>query len=131
MFQLYIYLIFYFLNRISRVHCILLSEMIVHFLNNHSGNIYIVQRGDSLYSIARKFGTSVSEITRLNNLTGINLGVGQSLIIPGSSSGNTYIVQRGDSLYSIARMFNTSVDSIKRKNNLSSNLLNVGQSLII
>ena len=96
-----------------------------------SGNIYIVQRGDSLYSIARKFGTSVSEITRLNNLTGINLGVGQSLIIPGSSSGNTYIVQRGDSLYSIARMFNTSVDSIKRKNNLSSNLLNVGQSLII
>lgn len=96
------------------------------------GNTYIVQKGDSLYSIARRFGTSVSEITRLNNLSGINLSVGQSLVIPGTSTGgNTYIVQRGDSLYSIARKFNVSVDSIKRKNNLSSNLLNVGQQLII
>lgn len=97
-----------------------------------SGNTYIVQRGDSLYSIARKFGTSVSEITRLNNLSGINLSVGQSLIIPGSSASvNTYVVQRGDNLYNIARKFNVSVDEIKRKNNLSSNLLNVGQKLII
>lgn len=98
-----------------------------------TSNTYVVQRGDNLYSIARKFGTSVSEITRLNNLTGINLSVGQSLIIPGSSGtgGNTYVVQPGDSLYSIARKFNTSVDSIKRKNNLSSNLLSVGQSLVI
>ena len=98
--------------------------------SNTGGSTYIVQKGDNLYSIARKFGTSVSEITRLNNLSGINLSVGQSLIIPGTS-GNTYIVQRGDSLYSIARRFNVSVDSIKRKNNLVSNLLNVGQQLII
>ena len=95
------------------------------------GNTYIVQRGDSLYSIARKFGTSVSEITQLNNLAGVNLSVGQSLIIPGSSASNTYVVQRGDSLYSIARKFGISVDDIKRKNNLSSNLLSVGQKLII
>lgn len=95
-----------------------------------ASNTYVVQRGDSLYSIARKFGTSVSEITRLNNLNGISLSIGQSLIIPGSS-GNTYVVQRGDNLYNIARKFNVSVDEIKRKNNLSSNLLNVGQKLII
>ena len=95
-----------------------------------ASNTYVVQRGDSLYSIARKFGTSVSEITRLNNLNGINLSIGQSLIIPGSS-GNTYVVQMGDNLYNIARKFNVSVDEIKRKNNLSSNLLNVGQKLII
>ena len=98
--------------------------------DNTSSNIYIVQRGDSLYSIARKFGTSVSEITRLNNLVGVNLSVGQSLVIPESSS-NIYIVQKGDSLYSIARKFNVSIDSIKRKNNLGSNLLDVGQKLII
>ena len=97
-----------------------------------SGNVYVVQKGDSLYSIARKYGVSVSSITSLNNLVGTNLSVGQSLIIPSSSaSGNTYVVQRGDSLYSIARRFNVSVDSIKSKNNLKSNLLSVGQKLII
>ena len=100
--------------------------------SSDSGNIYVVQKGDSLYSIARKYGVSVSSITSLNNLVGTNLSVGQSLIIPSSSaSGNTYVVQRGDSLYSIARRFNVSVDSIKSKNNLKSNLLSVGQKLII
>lgn len=98
-----------------------------------SGNTYIVQRGDSLYSIARRFGTSVSEITRLNNLSGINLSVGQTLVVPNNSSvgPNTYVVKSGDNLYSIARKFNVSVDSIKSKNNLKSNLLSVGQTLII
>lgn len=98
-----------------------------------SGNTYIVQRGDNLYSIARRFGTSVSEITRLNNLSGINLSVGQTLVVPNNSSGgsNTYVVKSGDNLYSIARKFNVSVDSIKSKNNLKSNLLSVGQTLII
>lgn len=96
--------------------------------------IYTVQRGDSLYSIARRFNTTVSEIQKLNNLGGnISLSIGQELKIP-VSSGNTsttYIVQRGESLYSIAKKFNTTVDEIKRKNNLTSNLLSIGQELII
>ena len=90
---------------------------------------YTVKSGDNLYSIARKYNTTVSEIVRLNNLNGTNLSIGQQLLIP--SSDTTYIVQKGDTLYGIARKFNVSVDSIKSKNNLKSNLLNVGQSLII
>ena len=99
-----------------------------------STSTYIVKSGDNLYSIARKFNTTVSDITRLNNLSGTSLSIGQRLLIPGgsgSSQSNTYVVQRGDSLYSIARKFNTTVDSIKSKNNLKSNLLSVGQVLII
>lgn len=102
--------------------------------NSSSSNTYVVKSGDTLYSIARRFGTNVNDIVRLNNLAGTNLSVGQTLVIPNNSSGgysNTYVVQRGDSLYSIARKFNTSVDSIKSKNNLKSNLLSVGQTLII
>lgn len=90
---------------------------------------YTVKSGDNLYSIARKYNTTVSEIVRLNNLNGTSLSIGQQLLIP--SSDTTYIVQKGDTLYGIARKFNVSVDSIKSKNNLKSNLLNVGQSLII
>ncbi len=91
---------------------------------------YTVKSGDNLYSIARKYNTSVSEIKSLNNLSTNNLSLGQVLKIP--STGDTYYtVQAGDSLYSIARKFDTTVDAIKRKNNLTSNLLSLGQKLII
>lgn len=91
---------------------------------------YIVKKGDSLYSIANKYNTSVSVIKSLNNLTTNNLSIGQSLKLP-SNQTNTYIVKSGDNLYSIARKFNTTVNSIKTKNNLTNNLLSIGQKLII
>ena len=49
---------------------------------NASGNItYTVQKGDNLYSIARKYNTTVNEIKRKNNLTSNNLSIAQQLII--------------------------------------------------
>ena len=126
------------LNNLSSNNLSIGQELLIPISDDNSeqssgsGNVYVVQKGDSLYSIARNFGVSVSSITSLNNLVGTNLSVGQRLVIPSSSVlGNTYIVQRGDSLYSIARKFGVSVDSIKSKNNLKSNLLSVGQKLII
>lgn len=91
--------------------------------------IYVVKPGDNLYSIARKYDTTVSELKRLNNLTSNNLSVGQELKIP--NEGRIYVVKRGDSLYSIANMFNTTVSAIKSKNNLTTNNLSIGQELII
>ena len=97
---------------------------------------YTVARGDSLYSIARKFNTTVDAIVNLNNLKNNNLSIGQTLKIPitsgaSTSTNRTYTVKAGDNLYSIARTYNTTVDEIKRKNNLTTNLLSVGQKLII
>lgn len=89
---------------------------------------YTVKRGDSLYSIARQYNTTVNEIVNLNNLKSNNLSIGQILNIPGTTN-NTYTVKKGDSLYSIARMFNTTVDTIKKNNNLVSNTLAIGQVL--
>lgn len=91
--------------------------------------IYVVKPGDNLYSIARKYDTTVSELKRLNNLTSNNLSVGQELKIPNKR--RIYVVKRGDSLYSIANMFNTTVSAIKSKNNLTTNNLSIGQELII
>lgn len=90
---------------------------------------YTVKKGDSLYVIANKYGTSVDNIKKLNNLTNNNLSIGQVLKIP--STNNTYIVKKGDSLWSIAKKYNTNVDSIKKKNNLKTNSLTIGQKLII
>lgn len=94
--------------------------------------IYTVQKKDSLYSIAKKFGTTVAEIQRLNNLPTTTIDVNDELKIPtNSTSLEKYTVQKGESLYSIAKKFNTTVDEIKRKNNLTSNLLSIGQQLNI
>ena len=93
-------------------------------------NTYIVTKGDTLYSVAKKFDTTVNEIKKLNNLDNNMLSVGQKLLIP-IYEDTTYVVTNGDTLYSIARKFNTTVDEIKRLNNLSDNSINPGQILIV
>lgn len=93
---------------------------------------YTVQKGDSLYSIARKYSTTIDKIKDLNNLTTNLLSIGQVLLIPTNTNlETTYTVQKGDSLYSIAKKYNTTVDKIKQLNNLTSNLLSIGQILIV
>lgn len=91
---------------------------------------YKVSKGDTLYSIARKYGISTNELISYNNLPSTILSIGQILKIPTEST-STYVVQKGDTLYSIARNFNTTVADIKSKNNLTSNILSIGQILNI
>lgn len=92
---------------------------------------YVVKSGDSLYQIASRFGTTVDELKRINNLTSNLLSIGQRLIIPTQNEYQTYTVKKGDTLYSIARNFNTTVTAIQNLNNLISSSLSVGQKLLI
>ena len=97
---------------------------------------YIVKKGDTLYSIANSYGTTVNKIMSLNNLNSSLLLIGQELLIPTDNSITetnypVYTVVSGDTLYSISKRYNVSVDSIKALNNLKSNLLMVGQRLQI
>ncbi len=99
---------------------------------NNNGSTYTVKSGDSLWSIARKYDTTVSELQNLNNLTSTTLQVGQVLQLPSTTTaGQTYIVKAGDSLWNIANRFGTTVDAIKEKNNLTNNNLTIGQILTI
>ena len=91
---------------------------------------YTVKSGDSLYSIANRYNTTVDELKKINNLNSNLLSIGQLLKIP-TSDEVTYVVKSGDNLYSIANKYNTTVDELKRKNNLTSNLLSIGQILVI
>ena len=101
-------------------------------LETETGITYTVKSGDSLYSIAREYNTTVDAIKSLNNLSSNLLSIGQALKIPtGASLETTYTVQKGDSLYSIAKKFNTTVATLKELNNLTSNLLSIGQILIV
>ena len=93
-------------------------------------NYYVVDSGDTLWSIARKYNLSVNELKALNNLSSNALSVGQRLIV-GKESSNDYVVSAVDTLWAIARKFNVSVDDIKALNNLSSNNLSIGMILKI
>lgn len=93
---------------------------------------YTVQTGDSLFSIAQKFGISTRQLTTANQITDSAITPGQLLFIPIQvSKVIVYTVQPGDTLFKIARQYNTLVESITVLNRLTSPNLDVGQRLVI
>lgn len=113
---------------------------------------YTVQAGDNLYSIAKKFDTTISNIVTINHLDNTLLSPGQILMIPNDSNSSlehigsdickqdleeiekqpiydTYIVKQGDNLYTIAQKFHTTVARLIYINNLKNNLLSLNQEL--
>lgn len=101
--------------------------------SNNGKTTYTVQKGDSLWVIANKYGITTEELKSYNNLTSNLLSIGQVLKIPQgkTSTENIYTVKKGDSLWTIANRYNTTVEKIKVLNNLTSNLLSIGQQLKI
>ena len=93
---------------------------------------YTIQKGDSLYQIAKKYNIKVNDIKLINNLKTDNLSIGQKIKIPTTNEKYiNYQVVKGDSLYQIAKKFNVTVNEIKSLNNLTSNILSIGQELKI
>lgn len=113
-----------------------------------SASTYTVQKGDSLYWIAKKHHTSIQEIKTLNHLPSDFLKINQVLKItpevtvktataPTKASApakapakvQTYTVVKGDSLSKIASKYKVSVADIKKWNNLKTDLIRIGQKL--
>ncbi|MGD9808089.1 MAG: LysM peptidoglycan-binding domain-containing protein [Deferribacterales bacterium] len=100
-----------------------------------------VRSGESLWSIANKYGTTISQIKQSNGLRNSNIQIGKWLKVrnykaasssTSASSGNgKYTVRNGDSLWAIAQKFGTSVNRIKQKNNLRGNNIHPGSVLVI
>lgn len=112
------------------------QRLIISSGSNVPNNVYVVKKGDTLWSIANNFNVSVNDLKNANNKSNNSLSIGEQLIIPGKSTGENvstiiYTVKSGDNLYSIARRYNVTVNEIKSLNNLSSNLLSIGQKLSI
>lgn len=99
------------------------------------GNYYTVKSGDSLWSIAKKYNVSVSDLKTANGLISSKLAIGDVLKIPTIESQqpkeNVYVVKKGDSLYKIAIEYDTTVSELMNLNNLTSTSLSIGQVLEI
>ena len=102
------------------------SDAILDYIGYTSTNLYTVKSGDTLYSIAKKYGISVDKLKSINKKTNNLITVGELLII---DEVNTIKVSKGDTLYSIAKKYNTTVDELKKINNLTNNTLSIGQTL--
>lgn len=88
---------------------------------------YIVQPGESLWLIARRFDTTMDEIFNLNRLTTSVLQVNQRLLVPAPP---TYTVQPGETLSHIAVRFRTTVAELMELNNIERpELLRAGAEL--
>jgi len=91
--------------------------------------IHTVKRGESLSTIAARYGSSVSAIKQANGLRRTLIHPGQNLIVPRfgdfrespdqrHADNGTYVVQSNDTLWDIARAFGISVDSLCAANGL-------------
>lgn len=113
-----------------------------------TNSLYTVKPGDTLSSIATSNGVSIDALAVANNLASpFLIGVGQKLLIPGSSGGSSastltqatstspssiYVVQPGDTLSTIAARLQTTVDALIAANNLADpGMLSVGQQITL
>lgn len=84
-----------------------------------------VVSGDTLFSLAKKYGLTVNELKEFNNLKTDTIKVGQILKL----ARLTHTVVSGDTLYSLAKKYNTTVEILQSINGLKDNLIKVGQVL--
>jgi 3D (Asp-Asp-Asp) domain-containing protein/LysM repeat protein len=96
---------------------------------------HVVQKGDSLWSISQKYGTSVEQLKSVNNLAGHLIYPNQRLHISGKpqqgKTADTHTVVKGDSLWKISQKYGVSIADLKAWNNLSTDTIYPGQSLAV
>jgi membrane-bound lytic murein transglycosylase D len=106
---------------------------------------HVVRPGDSLWNIAKHYGTTTQEIERLNRVTASNITLGQVLkIVPGAPPpqakveppkprpGRTYEVRKGDTLQSIAKSHNTTVERLLALNKMQpQSKIQPGQKILV
>jgi LysM repeat protein len=105
-----------------------------HVSGESEAGIYFVQKGDTLFSLAKKYGVTVKDLMKENKLTKETILVGQALTVPTHFYGieeGIYTVNPGDTLWNIAKRFDVSMEELKEVNHLSKNMVLIGQQLII
>lgn len=109
---------------------------------------YIVQKGDNLSNIAKKYAVTIEELKKWNNLSSGNIALGLKLKLAKENENETinsdaeaagiteyktqeHIVLKGDNLGNIAKKYKVSTDDLKLWNNLSDNNIQLGSTLIV
>ena len=106
-------------------------------------DFYVVERGDNLFSIAKKFNISLEDLKKWNNLDDLNVDQGIKLTLADNDNSpkevankaevkvTEHVVERGENLGAIARKYDVAVSDIKDWNNLEDNNIQLGAKLIV
>ena len=100
--------------------------------DDEKSSIYVVQAGDNLSSIARKYGTTVAKLQSLNNMgSSTNLNIGQKIKVQGAAAEEflTHTVKKGEGLWDISRQYKVTIVEIVKWNGLKDTKLKVGDRL--
>jgi membrane-bound lytic murein transglycosylase D len=107
---------------------------------------HTVTTGETLFSISKRYGVSVNDIRKWNNISDNSISIGQKLIVASDRStsyqneprkSNTNLqnqyhkVAPGETLFSISKKYGVAVNDLKNWNSLSDNNIKVGENLII
>ena len=112
--------------------------------NEKSTDFYEVQRGDNLFSIAKKFNVSLEDLKKWNNLNDLNVEQGSKLALVNNDAEpikettfktevkiTEHLVDRGETLGTIARKYDVSISDIKDWNNIEDNMVQLGAKIIV
>ena len=112
--------------------------------NEKSTDFYEVQRGDNLFSIAKKFNVSLEDLKKWNNLNDLNVEQGSKLALVNNDAEpikettfktevkiTEHLVDRGETLGTIARKYDVSISEIKDWNNIEDNMVQLGAKIIV
>jgi LysM repeat protein len=88
--------------------------------------IYHIKKGDTLYSIARKYDSTVGQLKHINKLKSDLIYAGSKLAVPGQIT-----VKKGDTLWRIGQKYGLTIEELKKINGLKTNLIKIGQKLAV
>lgn len=115
--------------------------------NQTSNKTYTVKSGDSVWAISNRYGISMADLVKWNNIRNNFIYPGQKLVVsqgattgnsnnnntnstnPGQASGKTYTVKAGDSVWGIANRNGISMAQLIKANNIKNNFIYPGQVL--
>lgn len=101
-----------------------------------AGEFHTIQKGDTFWSLSRKYNIPVATLEKLNpNVNPNKLSIGQRIRLkpaqsqPVSNTG-THVIEKGDTFWSLSKKYNTTVDNLKAMNpNVNPNALSIGQKI--
>jgi membrane-bound lytic murein transglycosylase D len=111
--------------------------------NTQASDFYEVQKGDNLFSIAKKFNVSIEDLKKWNNLEDLNVQLGSKLALANKEQDNNvdaqktetkiveHKVKKGEYLGTIAKKYGVTIAEIKEWNSLEDNNVKLGETLIV
>ena len=106
-------------------------------IKNFNSDFHTVREGETLYSIAKRYGLKLEDLKLQNELVSNTIRIGQKLQIRNFdltkdlNSITIWVVKKGDTLYSIAKKTGTTITKLKHLNGLKNDTIKVGQKLLL